>query len=58
MLNKEIYSRNIVLSDCISMNIIYKISKIKCHCVKCLNFISDILVAKFNESTQKPIATT
>ena len=50
--NKEIKTCNIVCTNCISMNIIYKVCKVHCHCIKWLDFVSYINITKFNQSTK------
>ena len=52
MLLKEIKAGNVVLADTVSMYIVNQVGKIQRHGVQGLDFIADVLVAKFNKGTK------
>ena len=47
MLNKKIKASNFICANCISVDIVNKITKIHCHSVQRLNFISHINITQF-----------
>ena len=51
-LNKKVKTGYMICTNCISVYIVYQVCKVHCHCIKLLNFITDINITKFYKGSK------